>query len=427
MPIKFPKIFYGWWVIAACFTIAVYTGGVVVYGFTAFFDPIIVEFGWTYAQVSLAASLRGVETGLVAPAMGFIVDRWGSRWLLMAGAILTGVGLILLSRVQSLAAFYGAFILVSCSMSCCGVSVITPVANHWFRRNLGKAMSILAAGFAMGGLMVPIVIQIINAFGWRDTLVILGIGCFVICIPLTLIIKHKPEQYGYVQDGAPAPASAADSAEGSPVKKRPEINIGVGQALKSRTFWHLTMAFTLQYIIVGAILAHIMPFLNTVNIDRVHASFFAGAIPVLSIVGRLMAGWFSDKFNRKKVAVASFAGVCISTLMFDYITSAALWLLVLTIVFFSLSYGCANTTRSVLMSEYFGRSRFGTIFGFMMGILTLGAVLGPVLAGWTFDIFQSYHYAWIIFTVMNVASLIILATTPRVTAREAVRPSLQQF
>jgi len=288
-------------------------------------------------------------------------------------------------------------------------------------------MSILAVGFAMGGLMVPIVIQIINAFGWRDTLVILGIGCFVICVPLTLIIKHKPEQYGYVQDGAPAPGSTADTAGGSPAKKLPEINVGVGQALKSRTFWHLTMAFTLQYIIVGAILAHIMPFLNTVNIDRVHASFFAGAIPVLSIVGRLMAGWFSDKFNRKKVAIVSFAGVCVSTLMFDYITSAALWLLVLTIVFFSLSYGSANTTRSVLMSEYFGRSRFGTIFGFMMGILALGAVLGPVLAGWTFDIFQSYHYAWIIFTVMNVASLILLATTPKLIAREAERTSLQQF
>jgi MFS family permease len=121
-----------------------------------------------------------------------------------------------------------------------------------------------------------------------------------------------------------------------------------------------------------------------------------------------------DKFNRKHVAVGSFFVVCISTLLFDFVTSRTLWVLILAVVLFSLSYGSANTLRAVLIREYFGRSRFGTIFGFLAGVLSMGAMLGPLIAGWVFDVWQSYHYAWIIFTATNLVGLLFLATTPRV-------------
>jgi MFS transporter, OFA family, oxalate/formate antiporter len=413
---KSPKIFYGWWIVAACFTICVTSGGVVVYGFTAFFDPIIAEFGWSYTAVSLAASLRGVETGLLAPVLGFLVDRWGSKWILFAGSILTGLGLIILSKVTSLAQFYGAFVIVSLATSCCGVGVVNPVVNHWFRRNLGKATGILSAGFALGGLLVPVVFKLIDLFGWREALIISGVSCLIICVPLTFVIRHKPETYGYVPDGDPVPlVSKTPNITGPELVKVPvEIDIGVSQALKSRTFWHIALAFTLQYLVVAAVLAHIMPFLKTVDIDRATASFFAGAIPVISISGRLAAGWLSDKFSRKKVAAGSFATVLIGTLLFDYITSQTLWLLVAAVILFSVGYGCVNTLRVVMTREHFGRGRFGTIFGFLMGVLALGSMLGPFLAGWTFDVWKSYHYAWLLFTVLNAISLLLLVTTPKI-------------
>lgn len=417
---KAPKIFYGWWIVAACFIICVTSGGVVVYGFTAFFDPIITEFGWSYAAVSLAASLRGAETGLLAPVLGFLVDRWGSKWILFIGSILVGLGLVLLSKVTTLAQFYGAFVLVALSTSCCGVGVVNPVINHWFRRDLGKATGILSAGFALGGLLVPLVFKLIDSFGWRDALVILGIGCLVICTPLSLVVRHKPEPYGYNPDGdisSPLPKTP-DIKNPEPVKIVDEVNIGVSQALKSRTFWHLTLAFTLQYLVVAAVLAHIMPFLKTINIDRETASFFAGAIPVISIAGRLAAGWLSDKFSRRQVAVSSFVIVCIGTFLFDYIGSLSIWLLVTAVILFSVGYGSANTLRVVLTREHFGRGRFGTIFGFLMGVLALGSMAGPVMAGWIFDVWKSYHYAWIIFTGVNIISILLLATTPRIKPKE---------
>ena len=114
---KSSRVFYGWWIVGACFLLSLYTGGTFILGFTAFFEPIANEFGWSYTQVSLAASLRGANMGLLAPLMGFLVDRWGPRRLILGGIVLLGIALILLSRVTSLSMFYGTFIIVAFGIS----------------------------------------------------------------------------------------------------------------------------------------------------------------------------------------------------------------------------------------------------------------------------------------------------------------------
>ena len=107
------KVFYGWWIVLACFFIGLYVSGVVIASFTAFFEPLVEEFGWSYTQISFATSLRGLEMSIFAPLLGFLVDRFGSRKLIFCGTITAGFGLILLSITQSLAMFYGSFLLLS--------------------------------------------------------------------------------------------------------------------------------------------------------------------------------------------------------------------------------------------------------------------------------------------------------------------------
>jgi sugar phosphate permease len=408
------NIYYGWYIIAACLLSSLYVAGIVVFGFSAFFDPFIQAFGWSYAQVSLAVSLRGAETGLVAPALGFMVDRWGSRWILFVGAILTGISLIMMSRMNSLVTFYTAAVLLAFGASFCSPSVVNPIASNWFRKRLGLATGILAAGFGFGGLFLPIITAMLTKYGWRETLLILGISTMVICVPLSLVVRHKPEKYGYGPDGEPLQPQAVKTAPGAPVKviENAQTEYTARQALRSRPFWHFTLGFTLQYVVIGAILAHIMPFLNSIKIERSTASFLGAAIPVVSILGRLASGWLSDKTNSKTITVISFAVIAVGTFLFDLARQDSLWLLIVAVLVFGLSYGTSNTLRAVLLREYFGRSRFGTIFGFVMGFLSLGSILGPYLAGWIFDNWQSYHYAWLIFTVVNVAALVLIITMP---------------
>ena len=170
------RIFYGWWIVLACFLISFYVGGVIFFGFTAFFEPIRAEFGWSYAQISFAASLRGLEMGLLAPVVGFLVYRFGSRTLVLWGTIAVGSGLILLSITRSVAMFYGAFLLLAFGAGGCTSVVTMTVIANWFRKKVGLALGVMASGFGAGGIIVPFIVWSIEFFGWRTTLGILELG-----------------------------------------------------------------------------------------------------------------------------------------------------------------------------------------------------------------------------------------------------------
>ena len=140
---KQPRIFYGWYIVIASLFILLYTGGVAHFGFTAVFEPIADEFHWSYAQISLASSLRGLEMGLLAPLVGFLVDRWGPRKMVFAGSFFMCLGFLVLSRVDSLFLFYVAFALIAVGMSfSAGTVLMTAVAN-WFQKRAGIAMGIV--------------------------------------------------------------------------------------------------------------------------------------------------------------------------------------------------------------------------------------------------------------------------------------------
>ncbi len=68
--------------------------------------------------------------------------------------------------------------------------------------------------------------------------------------------------------------------------------------------------------------------------------------------------------------------------------------------------------RVALLSEYFGRHRFGTIHGFLLGLLAFGGIVGPLLAGWIFDNWGSYYAAWLVLACLNFVAIIIMATAP---------------
>jgi sugar phosphate permease len=225
------SVFYGWWITLACSLIGLYVGGAIFFGFTAFFEPIAAEFSWSYTQISFAVSLRGLEMGIFAPLVGFLADYFGPRKVLFGGAIATGAGLILLGQTQSLAMFYGAFVLLAFGAGgCTSVVTMTAVAN-WFRKKAGIALGVVGAGIGAGGLMVLPIVRLIDLYQWRTALIILGLGMWAIGIPLSLVIRNRPEHYGYLPDGE------VDGTSGQSHKiQDKDVEIGLKQALKMRTF-----------------------------------------------------------------------------------------------------------------------------------------------------------------------------------------------
>lgn len=366
------KIFYGWWIVGAAFIIGFFIAGSMFLSFTAFFEPIADEFGWSYAEVSLGFSLRGMALGLFAPLIGILVDRWGPKRLIFLGAIAAASGVLLLSKVSSLAMFYTAFILMAVGLSSCTLTVLMTAVANWFHAKVGLASGIVTCGFGFGGLLIPVIVRLIDSFGWRSCLVILALVMLALLLPLSFIFRHKPEQYGYMPDNKAYNQREIEISQETAASTTEKP--GMKELLTSKAFWHLAIAFTTFHTSLISLVAHIMPYLSSINMTRANASIVATAMPLISIIGSLTFGRLGDKLKRKNVAALTYGMTCIGLIFLALTSTLGLWALAPFLFFYSIGYGGGNAMRPSLTSEVFGRESFGKVFGLMVGINSLVSI-----------------------------------------------------
>lgn len=390
------NIFYGWWIVIASMIIGIYTAGSFYYGFAFFVGPIRDEFDWTTAVIALAVGLRTMEMGIAAPAMGFLTDRFGPRRIVLAGGLVGGLGLMLLSQTHSIAEFFGAFLVMSVGFSACGSVVLTTAVANWFRTRVGLAMGLTTTGFGLGGIMVPLVSWLIENYDWRTTLIIFAIGSWIILPLCALVLRHKPEQYGYSPDGVILPAVSESES-----KESTEVEFTARQASKTTTFWILALATAMGFMGMNAVVTLVADHLNTRGIvegstKEVLVIMF---IPLLSAVGRLAFGWLGDFHSKKRLLSLTILLQGIGLVIFSCAPNLAA--LVIFLITFGTGYGGSIALRPAIQREYFGRNSFGAIQGLTMAILTVGGIIGPLFAGLIFDWRSDYQMAWIIFAAAN--------------------------
>lgn len=391
-------IFYGWWILLACFIISIITGAVTFFGFTAFFDPLVKEFGWSYTQVSFALSLRGIEMSLLSPVVGFLVDRCGSRRLALWGVITVGIGFIMLSFTQSLWMFYASIILIAFGGGGCTGVVLMHVIANWFQSKVGLALGILTSGFGASGFLIPVIVWLIDDFGWRTAVIILGAGTWIIGIPLVLVIRNTPEECGLHPDGKespPQPAARPASAGAQPIR--------IVDALKNRAFLFLALSEAIRMMVVAAVITHIMPYLNVLQIPRATAGVIAAGLSVMSILGRLGFGWLADFFDKPHTLAISMAMMSLGMFLLFHVE--IWWIMILFLFLFPMGYGGGTSVRGALLGEYFGRAVFGRLIGMVMGIGAIGAMIGPTLTGFVFDTTGSYFAAWLGLGIVSCLSI----------------------
>jgi MFS family permease len=389
----FKDLYYGWWVVTACFIINLYVGGVIFFGFTAFFEPIRQEFGWSYAQISFATSLRGLEMGILAPVVGFLVDRFGSRKLLFLGTITLGFGLISLSATHSLPMFYASFLLIALGGGGCTSVVTMTAVAHWFQKNVGVALGVMASGFGAGGLVVPLIVSLIYRYDWRITLIVLGFGMWAIGIPLSLLVRDRRENDRHSTDEDRPKATATEiGAE--------DMEVAFREGIKERTFIYLNVTEAIRMIAVTGVVTHVMPYLDSQGISRATAAVVASALPLASIAGRFGFGWLGDRFDKRHVLGATFLLMSGGVLLFSYAHN--IMVLCLFVLLFSLGLGGSMVLRGAILREYFGKSSFGRMLGIIMGSASVGGILGPTLAGYAFDTLGSYIPVWVMFFALTM-------------------------
>ena len=387
------QLFYGWWVVLACFFIGLYISGITFYGFTAFIEPLKKEFGWSYAQISFAASLRGLEMGIFAPVIGFFIDRLGPRKVIVCGLIAVCAGFFLMSFAQSLLMFYGAFVLISFGAGGCTSLVTISLAANWFHKDVGKAIGIAVSGMGASGLMIPLIVLLIESCGWRNAVIILALGAVIIGFPFLSVIRNRPEECGLFPDGkepiADASGNQTESADPAILWR---------DAIKRKAFLLLNFAEFVRMMAVSALATHVMPYLSSIGLSRSIAGFVAASIPLCSIIGRVSFGWLGDIFEKRWVMVFTFAFMSLGMLAFSQAHIFAF--LILFLFIFPPSYGGATVLRGSILREYFGRSSFGKMLGIIMGSASIGGIVGPTLAGWVFDTVGTYFIIWVFFSIL---------------------------
>ncbi len=405
-------VFFGWWIVLSGMTLSIYTSGVFFYGFTALFNPIRAEFGWSRAATSLAFTLQRGETGIAAPVVGILADRYGPRPIMVVGVVIAGLGMLLLSRINSLPTFYAAFFIAAVGFSAASPNVGYIAIASWFRKKRSRAMALLATGAGISGFMVGILVWLIDLTGWRNALVILGVILWIIGIPLSLMFRHRPEQYGLHPDGIePEHISSG-------VSKTPEAPFSYSRIVRMEAFWILGTVNSLWIFAHTGVVAHIIPALTLdANASLALAAVAASAIPIFSIAGRLVMGTVADFIDKRLIMIISMLTQLIGLVVLAMGVGSA-WGIMIAMAFYGFGFGGYIPVRRALQADIFGSRDFGKVIGSMEIISLAGGLGGPVFAGWVADVRDSYQLAFWVFSIGIIAAITLMLRAKPVSSYE---------
>jgi OFA family oxalate/formate antiporter-like MFS transporter len=391
-------VFYGWIVVAAVFAIT-FVGFGSAYTFSAFVQPLQHEFGASRGSVSLVFALSGFLYFSFGIISGRLADRWGARRLAVIGMTLVGGGLALASVARTLIEVYLAYGLgVGLGIGCAYVPVVG-VVQRWFDRRRGLASGLAVSGIGVGTLaMPPLAAVLIEALGWRDAYLALGIGAATLGIGMSLLIVSDPRDRGLHADGVDSDARPAG---------RPPRGMTVQQAVRSAEFKSLYAACLICSFAVFVPFVHLVPFAQDHGIEQTRAALLIAMIGAGSTFGRFFLGGVADRIGRTAFLVVTYIGMTVA--MAIWIVAESFAALALFAVVLGLFYGGWVAVLPAVVMDRFGGVNLSAIIGVLYTSVAVGTLIGPSVAGFLFDMTHSYRSAIIASVLANLVAAAIAA------------------
>ena len=398
------KIYYGWYIVAASSWVNAIGGSVQWKGFTVFFLPIATSLNLSYTQAALPFALARAENGLLGPITGRMIDKFGVRPMMILGTILAGIGYLLLSRTNNFTSFLLIYVFAIClGSSTSFMQASTTAINMWFVKKRGLAISINSAAFRLGGaFMIPILSIIILRWGWETASMIVGIGILILIVPASLVYKKSPESIGENPDGL------------KNIENYEALNNDweTKEALKTRSFWILSLGTILRMAVHGTIYVHFIPILVWKGETQQTAANLIGAIALIAVPLIILFGFISDKIPRQKLLGILYASASVSLLLMYFADGT--WPIFFSMILF-IGTEIAAGFNWALVGDMFGRKNFATIRGWISPMYNVSLFVGPLAAGYTKDNTGSYEYVLLTGSVLMLMAAItfMLLKKPR--------------
>lgn len=409
------RVFYGWWIVAAGSGSA-FVGGLHTYGFSVFFLPLSESLGLSRTATSFVFAAARLEGGLEAPIAGRLIDRLGPRIMLLGGAILSGLGYILMGLfARDFWSFFVIYVVVlSTGFSAGFFSAILATYNTWFSRYRATAIGTLGASHRAGAFfLVPLISFLVLRTGWETGAIVAGALILTFAVPLSHVFRRSPESMGLLPDGDAAQPPGSRRIAAPARLQAPRVvghDFTLSEAMRTPSFWMVTLAQGVRAAALGAVLVHAVPMLVWKGAGRQEAANLLAMMALMGALGMLVMGWVADRVNKQVLtAMGTISG---ALALLTVVVASETWHLYGFVVFYALSE-TTNPAMISLVGDFFGRKHFGTLRGVMQFFSTFGSFAMPVYAGWVFDRTGSYSWALVPFAIAaGVAAVLYLALRP---------------
>jgi MFS family permease len=395
------KIYYGWRMAGAAGILQFLQSALLMQSFGAYVAILSEQRGWSKTALSGAAALQSVETAILGPALGWLLDRFGPRAMVQVGMLVFGAGFLMLSQVQTLGGFYASAVTMAIGVSLGGYFPLTVALIQWFERYRARALSTMGMGLALGGVMVPVVAWCMATYGWRATAFGSGVIIIVLGLPLARVIRWRPQDHGWTVDGLPIAAMPA-AVSGAVTTPRPDghAEFTARQALHTRAFWLLALGHGFALLVVTAVNVHAITHMKEgLGYSMTQAAFFIMVLTFGQVIGVALSATIGDRFEKRMLAAICMLGHMVGMLLLTYATHPA------QVAAFAILHGIAWGLRGPLMqsirADYFGRNAIGMILGLSSVIIALGQIAGPMVAGMLADLTGDYRTG---FTVLALTA-----------------------
>lgn len=390
------SLYYGWIVAAATGGMGFANAATAISILTIFVTPISEEFGWRRAEIAGATTLGAILGASLAPFVGRLVDRFGSRIILVVGGSIISLACVYLSVMQTLIGFYLAFTTARIADQG-GVKIGTSVTTgKWFLRYRGRATGLVFFVETLGVIaLAPLTHFVISQWGWRPAWLTLAALMFLLgVLPCALWVRRQPEDMGLEIDGGNSPTTGDAGESAAAERTRHERSFTLREAAGTWGYWLALGSLFIGSNATSGVGLHLVPYLTEQGISAATAVTAVSVMATSGAAGALLAGSAGDRLSpRWVIAALNLVGAAALGLLVSADTLLEAYVFVILL---GLASTGINTLAPIMWARNYGRRSLGAIQGVGRAAQVMGFAIGPLASGIAYDATGSYRAAFVV-------------------------------